>query len=1056
MADEFKQFKNTRTGQVLSLSSQDLAGTYASIPTNPEYQPLTQQASTQPSTNVQQAQGQTLPGGQATAPADLISQFRGIDKSGNQRGLAENALSQVQSVTSLNDLLARAKPMGSEIGLLEQGQVYENRDPLAGGAATYNVVDNVRVTADGFRIVDIKTVIPGQSSFPSGQLVQAPNGAFVSQTDAGGFKNITNLKDASFTTDAEADLGFAKQFGQVLESKKQDGTKEFYVHGTGQTFSTRAAAEAAARASDPFGVLSGTLSTPEARGAFQGDLRRQLGGQQSQESVENNVPPGSQESYVQSPASIPFKSGLSDAQQSSIQNLIKARPVSEWNETDIKNWKFATNNAPLPGEAQVDVAQSLGESVVSGRPLTPSEFEAARKKFGVSEANFDKFFVRKGKNIFLKDSAEKIVKEAITGEPTTSSINIDIPSEVSSDVFSETVSDSAIQALIDEQKVFRAKILEALKPSEKELSLQEELGQIRNQINAKLASAEQGILDIQGQPIPMPLLTGQAAALQRQANADLTVLQRQEANLLESLGLERELNDRKLEAAKEGLSFVKDDIDLQFKIQDRIQAQEDRLFERSQALDNKARQDLAMMLEMTQGFSYDQLDAQTQQQLSSLAAKYGITPDLLQKSMEHVKNELYAKGIGIDGTKPLTTNELINQANKLVENGVYSDLGEAINAIKDIQEGRSISVQNANVDEIANAIKKIESGGNYDARGASGEFGAYQFMPGTWSQWSQEYLQGTGQAGQSLSPTPENQDAVAQFKIGQWLDQGLNPTQIASMWNSGTPDFEGKVGVNSKGVPYNVPEYVNKFNNALRGIKTSTQRAVNNEVTRDAQSIMAGTIDINGVSTANNHRAKVASELAKLKEQALESGDFIGIIRASAGGKDVTDTQIQRLTKSQDVLFQLGQLQEAIEEEATGPISGIIRTNNPYDVKAQQIAAILQGIVPNLARGVYGEVGVLTDNDIRTYAQTLPNLKSLEEVRSALLSYTVRLVQRGIETTLKTNAAAGRDVSGFEEIYNSVKQQADALVQPIAPELMDSSVSSVSSETNDFLTRNGL
>ena len=45
--------------------------------------------------------------------------------------------------------------------------------------------------------------------------------------------------------------------------------------------------------------------------------------------------------------SIPFKTGLSAAQQQSIVNLSK-KPIAQWTATDRQNWSYATNNAPLP------------------------------------------------------------------------------------------------------------------------------------------------------------------------------------------------------------------------------------------------------------------------------------------------------------------------------------------------------------------------------------------------------------------------------------------------------------------------------------------------------------------------------------------------------------------------------------------------------------------------------------------------------------------------------------------------------------------------------------
>ncbi len=117
---------------------------------------------------------------------------------------------------------------------------------------------------------------------------------------------------------------------------------------------------------------------------------------------------------------------------------------------------------------------------------------------------------------------------------------------------------------------------------------------------------------------------------------------------------------------------------------------------------------------------------------------------------------------------------------------------------------------------LAKAIRAKESGGNFNARGASGEYGAYQYMPDTWKGGAQKYL---GDANAQL--TPENQNKVAYSQIKEWKDQGYNPGQIASMWNSGKPDPTGNVGVNSKGVAYDTPAYVNGVYNEYQKVKQS-------------------------------------------------------------------------------------------------------------------------------------------------------------------------------------------------------------------------------------------
>lgn len=197
-----------------------------------------------------------------------------------------------------------------------------------------------------------------------------------------------------------------------------------------------------------------------------------------------------------------------------------------------------------------------------------------------------------------------------------------------------------------------------------------------------------------------------------------------------------------------------------------------------------------------------------------------------------------------------------------------------------------------------------------------------------------------------------------------------------------------------------------------------------------AESIFSGTSNLDIKSLPITQRAEVDIELNKLKKAALASGDMTGLIRASAGGKDVSDTFTQSFEKALDVVGQLSDLKNSLKGEVTGPFAGIIRSNNPYDTKAQQIKAQLSAIIPNLARGIYGEVGVLTDNDIENYAKTLGNLTSTEDLNDILIGITLKSVQRALENKIKVQAGFGRDVSGILDTYEQIKSSADALVTP--------------------------
>ena len=110
------------------------------------------------------------------------------------------------------------------------------------------------------------------------------------------------------------------------------------------------------------------------------------------------------------------------------------------------------------------------------------------------------------------------------------------------------------------------------------------------------------------------------------------------------------------------------------------------------------------------------------------------------------------------------------------------------------------------VNYLAEAIKKQESGGNYTARSKDGSFGAYQFLKSTWDGTAPKF----GVKSQWQKATPQEQDRVAKLQIKEWKDKGLTPAQIAAKWNSGSEfGWENKRGVNSAGVKYDVPAYVN-------------------------------------------------------------------------------------------------------------------------------------------------------------------------------------------------------------------------------------------------------
>jgi len=117
---------------------------------------------------------------------------------------------------------------------------------------------------------------------------------------------------------------------------------------------------------------------------------------------------------------------------------------------------------------------------------------------------------------------------------------------------------------------------------------------------------------------------------------------------------------------------------------------------------------------------------------------------------------------------------------------------------------------------LAKAIRQTESGGDFNAKGASEESGAYQWTPATWKAHAKQAL-----GDENAEMTPSNQNAVAYTVLKSWKDQGLNPAQIAAKWNSGSETgWENKRGVNKFGVEYDVPKYVKSVTDAYQTVKT--------------------------------------------------------------------------------------------------------------------------------------------------------------------------------------------------------------------------------------------
>ena len=154
------------------------------------------------------------------------------------------------------------------------------------------------------------------------------------------------------------------------------------------------------------------------------------------------------------------------------------------------------------------------------------------------------------------------------------------------------------------------------------------------------------------------------------------------------------------------------------------------------------------------------------------------------------------------------------------------------------------------------------------------------------------------------------------------------------------------------------------------------------------------------------------------------------------GDKRLTQGQLEKIQQAMgalsgieslnSLLFQGGDNNDGLS--LTGPVKGRVRkliTNLGGDVDAAGINSIIQGLIPTVARGIFGEVGVLTDADINNYKKTLANLNNSEDQNRLVSVIMLDVLSRSLENTLITNAQNQTNVSGFADTYESIRNRVD-------------------------------
>jgi hypothetical protein len=139
--------------------------------------------------------------------------------------------------------------------------------------------------------------------------------------------------------------------------------------------------------------------------------------------------------------------------------------------------------------------------------------------------------------------------------------------------------------------------------------------------------------------------------------------------------------------------------------------------------------------------------------------------------------------------------------------------------------------------------------------------------------------------------------------------------------------------------------------------------------------------------------------------------------KENPAGKPLSQSEVDDITMIETAAKTLSDIETAhggISGVQKGPLLGRIAGLNPYDEDIRQLEKLIDSVTPALARGVFREVGVLTDSDIQRYRGMLPSARMDPEVAKKVFADLKRKIQDTYSIAIGNLGKAGRDISKFD------------------------------------------
>ncbi len=129
------------------------------------------------------------------------------------------------------------------------------------------------------------------------------------------------------------------------------------------------------------------------------------------------------------------------------------------------------------------------------------------------------------------------------------------------------------------------------------------------------------------------------------------------------------------------------------------------------------------------------------------------------------------------------------------------------------------------------------------------------------------------------------------------------------------------------------------------------------------------------------------------------------------------DTEIKTIKDIRRTASLLRRIDEAANNIANlrrGPFAGRAGERNPYDGDIASLDKLVNQTIPSMARGVFGEVGVLTDDDVARYRGMFATIRTDPTVATRIMEDLKKTLGDAWYLTVDSYDKANRNVAGFD------------------------------------------